>query len=129
MSNVTDRINKTLFREHNPPVEVLPLPNMMVLRDLVPDMSNFYSQYRSVEPWLKRKTAKTVSLQSAAFRLSFHAPLPSPIDDASFCVGQSNLSPLELASVCLVEVQPGASFSVPVLSLIVPCLGRKHRAP
>lgn len=38
------------------PVEVRPLPNMYVIRDLVPDMTNFYNQYKSVEPWLKRKT-------------------------------------------------------------------------
>ncbi|XP_055388886.1 succinate dehydrogenase [ubiquinone] iron-sulfur subunit-like [Condylostylus longicornis] len=37
-------------------VEIRPLPNMYVVRDLVPDMSNFYNQYKSVEPWLKRKT-------------------------------------------------------------------------
>ncbi|PHJ23418.1 succinate dehydrogenase [Cystoisospora suis] len=70
VSNVTDRINKTVFREHNPPVEILPLPNMMVLRDLVPDMTNFYAQYRSVEPWLKRKTVKTVSVQSSLWSSS-----------------------------------------------------------
>lgn len=38
------------------PVEVRPLPNMYIIRDLVPDMSHFYSQYKSVEPWLKRKS-------------------------------------------------------------------------
>ncbi|PFH37014.1 succinate dehydrogenase [ubiquinone] iron-sulfur protein [Besnoitia besnoiti] len=58
VSRVTDKINQAVFREKNPPVEILPLPHMMVLRDLVPDMTNFYAQYRSVEPWLKRKTAK-----------------------------------------------------------------------
>lgn len=29
---------------------------MYVIRDLVPDMTNFYNQYKSIEPWLKRKT-------------------------------------------------------------------------
>ena len=33
-----------------------PLPHMYVIKDLVPDMSNFYEQYRSIEPYLKRKT-------------------------------------------------------------------------
>lgn len=28
---------------------------MYVIRDLVPEMTNFYNQYKSVEPWLKRK--------------------------------------------------------------------------
>ena len=28
---------------------------MYVIKDLVPDMTNFYKQYKSIEPWLKRK--------------------------------------------------------------------------
>ena len=34
---------------------ITPLPHMYVMKDLVVDMTNFYSQYKSVEPWLKRK--------------------------------------------------------------------------
>ena len=37
------------------PVQVRPLPGRPVIRDLVVDMSQFYKQYRSVEPWLKRQ--------------------------------------------------------------------------
>ena len=33
--------------------KVYPLPHMYVLKDLVPDMGNFYEQYRSIEPWLQ----------------------------------------------------------------------------
>ncbi|KAF8817918.1 succinate dehydrogenase [ubiquinone] iron-sulfur protein [Cardiosporidium cionae] len=40
-------------------VEVQPLPQLYIIRDLVPDMTNFYNQYTSIEPWLKRKTAKS----------------------------------------------------------------------
>jgi len=29
-----------------------PLPHMEVVKDLVPDMSNFYKQYKSIRPWL-----------------------------------------------------------------------------
>ena len=28
---------------------------MYVVKDLVPDMNNFYAQYKSIEPWLKKK--------------------------------------------------------------------------
>ncbi len=28
---------------------------MYVVKDLVPDMSNFYAQYKSIQPWLQRK--------------------------------------------------------------------------
>jgi succinate dehydrogenase (ubiquinone) iron-sulfur subunit len=38
---------------------VSPLMMMFVLKDLVVDMSHFYAQYKSIEPFLKRKTEKT----------------------------------------------------------------------
>jgi len=34
-------------------VRIYPLPHMPVVKDLVPDMSTFYAQYTSIEPWLK----------------------------------------------------------------------------
>ena len=34
-------------------VKVYPLPHMPVVKDLVPDLTNFYAQHRSIEPWLK----------------------------------------------------------------------------
>jgi succinate dehydrogenase / fumarate reductase iron-sulfur subunit len=35
------------------PVKIYPLPHMPVIKDLVPDLTNFYAQHQSVEPWLK----------------------------------------------------------------------------
>jgi len=37
--------------------KVFPLPHMYVIKDLVPDMTNFYDQYKSVKPWLQLKEA------------------------------------------------------------------------
>ena len=34
-------------------IRIFPLPHMDVVKDLVVDMTNFYEQYSSVEPWLK----------------------------------------------------------------------------
>merc|ERR1711879_757183 len=34
-------------------------PHMYVVKDLAPDMTNFYAQYKSIEPWLKQKEAPT----------------------------------------------------------------------
>jgi succinate dehydrogenase / fumarate reductase iron-sulfur subunit len=34
-------------------VRVHPLPHMPVVKDLVPDLSQIYAQYRMIEPWLK----------------------------------------------------------------------------
>lgn len=36
-------------------MHIYPLPHMYVIKDLVPDMTNFYAQYRSIEPWLQLK--------------------------------------------------------------------------
>lgn len=35
--------------------KIYPLPHMYVVKDLVPDMTNFYQQYRSIQPWLQRE--------------------------------------------------------------------------
>jgi len=40
------------------PIEIQPLPHTYVVKDLVPDLTNFYNQYKSIEPWLKRKDIK-----------------------------------------------------------------------
>jgi len=37
-------------------VRIYPLPHMPVVKDLVPDLTNFYAQYASIEPWLKTET-------------------------------------------------------------------------
>ncbi|MSO64775.1 MAG: succinate dehydrogenase iron-sulfur subunit [Alphaproteobacteria bacterium] len=34
-------------------VRVYPLPHMPVVKDLVPDLTNFYAQYASIKPWLQ----------------------------------------------------------------------------
>ena len=33
-------------------VDVYPLPHMKVLKDLVPDLTEFYEQYKSIKPWI-----------------------------------------------------------------------------
>jgi succinate dehydrogenase / fumarate reductase, iron-sulfur subunit len=38
-------------------VKINPLPHQPVVKDLVPDLTNFYAQYASIEPWLKTTTA------------------------------------------------------------------------
>jgi len=49
------------IREVKGTVCVYPLPHMPVVKDLVPDLTQFYRQYASIEPWMK-------------------APLPAPAD-------------------------------------------------
>ncbi len=40
-------------------ITISPLPHMPVVRDLVPDLSTFYAQYASIEPWLHTSEAET----------------------------------------------------------------------
>ena len=38
--------------------KIYPLPHMYVIRDLVPDMQNFYEQYKSIKPWLQQQSSE-----------------------------------------------------------------------
>ena len=53
--------------EINGDIKIYPLPHMKVIKDLVPDLSHFYAQYESIQPWLKTTTpnpTNTERLQS-----------------------------------------------------------------
>src|SRR3954451_14885038 len=39
-------------------VKIYPLPHMPVIKDLVPDLTRFYAQHASIEPWLQTDTPK-----------------------------------------------------------------------
>ena len=48
-------------------VVINPLPHMYVVKDLVPDMTNFYQQYKTIKPWLiqkKKISQKKENIQS-----------------------------------------------------------------
>ena len=51
-----DGVNKlaclTTVKTSNKFITIYPLPHMYVIKDLVPDLTNFYSQYKLVKPWL-----------------------------------------------------------------------------
>mmetsp|Transcript_2069 Transcript_2069/g.2156 ORF Transcript_2069/g.2156 Transcript_2069/m.2156 type:complete len:279 (+) Transcript_2069:85-921(+) len=44
-------------------IKVNPLPHMYILKDLVPDMTNFYAQYKSIKPWLQLKDPSSHDLE------------------------------------------------------------------
>ena len=55
------------------PTKIMPLPYFSVLRDLVVDMTNFYIQYKQINPVLMRKTEKVnFNLLKTFFILSFY---------------------------------------------------------
>ena len=45
---------------------IFPLPHMPILRDLIPDMNTFYTQYKEIKPWLhnNKEIGVTENLQS-----------------------------------------------------------------
>jgi succinate dehydrogenase/fumarate reductase-like Fe-S protein len=52
------------------PALITPLGHMFVLKDLVVDMTNFYSQYKTIQPYLKRKNIKKEGVIFLLFRKS-----------------------------------------------------------
>jgi len=44
------------MEDSNGDLTIYPLPHTEVVKDLVPDLTHFYAQYASVEPWLKTTT-------------------------------------------------------------------------
>ena len=37
-------------------IKIYPLPHMYIIKDLVPDLTNFYAQHKSIEPWLNHSS-------------------------------------------------------------------------
>ncbi len=62
-------------------IKIYPLPHMPVVKDLVPDLTNFYAQYASIKPWLQTRTPAPPDrerLQSKADQ--------EKIDDPAACI-------------------------------------------
>ncbi|PHR57456.1 MAG: succinate dehydrogenase iron-sulfur subunit [Robiginitomaculum sp.] len=51
---------KGIYEFKGDTIVISPLPHLPVVRDLVPDLSNFYEQYASIEPWLKTSSPEPV---------------------------------------------------------------------
>ena len=46
----------TAIEDANGAVSITPLPHQEVVKDLVPDLSNFYAQYASIKPWMQTQS-------------------------------------------------------------------------
>ncbi len=46
----------TAIDEAKADVSITPLPHQEVIKDLVPDLTNFYAQYASIKPWMETQT-------------------------------------------------------------------------
>ena len=58
------------MKEFKGPINIYPLPHLPVIKDLVPDLNQFYKQHASIKPWLETSTdePKEEWLQSEADR-------------------------------------------------------------
>jgi succinate dehydrogenase / fumarate reductase iron-sulfur subunit len=44
------------MKEFKGPINIYPLPHLPVIKDLVPDLNQFYKQHASIKPWLETFT-------------------------------------------------------------------------
>ncbi|BDD55511.1 succinate dehydrogenase complex, subunit B [Monascus purpureus] len=50
--------------EHAKELRIYPLPHTYVVKDLVPDLTHFYKQYKSIKPYLQRDTKSADGLEN-----------------------------------------------------------------
>lgn len=56
---------------------IYPLPHTYVVKDLVPDLTQFYKQYKSIKPYLQRDTkSEDVRLPTSAIFTPLTPPPP-----------------------------------------------------
>src|SRR4029450_7507338 len=53
MNGVNGLACTTAMEDLKGEIRITPLPHMEVIKDLVPDFSQFYAQYASIRPWLQ----------------------------------------------------------------------------
>lgn len=51
-----ERFTGRIPTESSADVKLYPLPHTYVVKDLVPDLTHFYKQYKSIKPYLQRTT-------------------------------------------------------------------------
>lgn len=78
------------------PSLITPLGHMFVLKDLVVDMTNFYAQYRTIEPYLKRKEPKA----EGVFFLNYHSK------NNIYNPSKTELNSTVSTNVCFVHAAP-----------------------
>lgn len=55
-------------------MKIYPLPHTYVVKDLVPDLTQFYKQYKSIKPYLQRDTPAPDVRLPAIFEMSPSVP-------------------------------------------------------
>mmetsp|Transcript_4326 Transcript_4326/g.13488 ORF Transcript_4326/g.13488 Transcript_4326/m.13488 type:complete len:297 (-) Transcript_4326:83-973(-) len=57
-------VNDPAKKKSDDTIKITPLPHMYVVKDLVPDMSNFYAAYKSIKPWLQTKSPQKLDSEN-----------------------------------------------------------------
>lgn len=65
--NGTNTLACLCYIEKNSATTINPLPHMYVVKDLVTDLSNFYDQYKSIQPWLQTKVEGSHDISKGEF--------------------------------------------------------------
>jgi len=92
-------------RDLSKPTVITPLGHMFILKDLVVDMTNFYSQYKLIEPYLKRKTPKVVNdISYFGFSSKLHLIFDCLADIYSQLQIRNILSPLKKEPFSMVSM-------------------------
>lgn len=65
---------------------------MYIVKDLVPDLNNFYDQYRSIQPWLQHKGTKETGNQQYLQSIKDRKKLVSAIDNYIYWIFYFNYS-------------------------------------
>ena len=92
-------------RDLSKPTVITPLGHMFILKDLVVDMTNFYSQYKLIEPYLKRKTPKVINdISYFGFSSKLHLIFDCLADIYSQLQIRNILSPLKKEPFSMVSM-------------------------
>lgn len=76
---------------------IYPLPHTYVVKDLVPDLTQFYKQYKSIKPYLQRDTkSEDVRLPTSAIFIPLTPPLSFFQNTPFLAPTNTNPTPLHL---------------------------------
>ncbi len=67
-------------------ISIYPLPHMPIIKDLIPDMTNFYKQYKDIKPWLQRREPYDVFECSKDHEIKQHPMDRKKLDGMYECI-------------------------------------------
>lgn len=80
-------------------IKIYPLPHLPVVKDLVPDTTNFFAQYAQIKPWLIAKTAPPVKAETHSLA-SAETPAPRPVERLQSITDRDKLDGLYDCVLC-----------------------------